>query len=450
MVELANDLTLAVAGDAILTRRVSEFQHERFEEVVEKVRDADASFANLEVLLHDYEGYPKRTRMEPHVRAPPWAADELTWCGFDVVAAATNHSFDYTYGGMEATMLELDDRQIPYAGLGRNLAEARRPAYVDTPAGRVAVVAACSTITPGSIAGERGTDVKGRPGISSLRWQAKYVVPEETYEVLREMSEKLGFEDAKRRMAEMGFPVTGDDGPFQLLVVGQNQNPIIEPGDEFRVRRVPNEHDVASIKRQIKCAERQADWVVSSLHAHEGLEPTPMHHEPAPFVESFAKECVEAGADVFVGHGPHAPRGIEIYDGAPIFYSLGNAFAQIETVTRQPKEMYDQVGLSRDATPAHFYDRMMFDDEGNPAGLLAEKSFWEGILPVVEFEDGELENVRIHPLDLLYGEPRPRRGTPVIAKDELAASIIDDIADRSSRYETEISFEDGVGVVEVE
>jgi hypothetical protein len=33
---------------------------------------------------------------------------------------------------------------------------------------------------------------------------------------------------------------------------------------------------------------------------------------------------VDAGADAVVGHGPHVLRGIELYRGRPIAYSLGN------------------------------------------------------------------------------------------------------------------------------
>ncbi len=45
---------------------------------------------------------------------------------------------------------------------------------------------------------------------------------------------------------------------------------------------------------------------------------------------------IDAGADVFVGHGPHVLRGIEIYKGKPIFYSLSNFIFQNETVLRMP------------------------------------------------------------------------------------------------------------------
>jgi len=61
------DLTLAAAGDAIVTRRLSTLADDRFERIVELVRGAEASVANLEVLLDGYWGYwgtssPRSTR----------------------------------------------------------------------------------------------------------------------------------------------------------------------------------------------------------------------------------------------------------------------------------------------------------------------------------------------------------------------------------------------------
>lgn len=38
-----------------------------------------------------------------------------------------------------------------------------------------------------------------------------------------------------------------------------------------------------------------------------------------------AKEMIDMGVDVVVGHPPHVLQGIEIYKGKPIFYSLGNS-----------------------------------------------------------------------------------------------------------------------------
>lgn len=41
-------------------------------------------------------------------------------------------------------------------------------------------------------------------------------------------------------------------------------------------------------------------------------------------VHAFAHGVIDAGADLVIGHGPHVPRGMEVYKGRLIAYSLGN------------------------------------------------------------------------------------------------------------------------------
>jgi poly-gamma-glutamate synthesis protein (capsule biosynthesis protein) len=62
-----------------------------------------------------------------------------------------------------------------------------------------------------------------------------------------------------------------------------------------------------------------ADAVIVSLHA--GLE---YRAVPELAVVALARGLVRAGADAVIGHHPHVPQGIEVVDGRPIAYSLGN------------------------------------------------------------------------------------------------------------------------------
>lgn len=47
-------------------------------------------------------------------------------------------------------------------------------------------------------------------------------------------------------------------------------------------------------------------------------------HEPRGDLRAWAHAAIEAGADLVVGHGPHVLRGMEIWQGRLIAYSLGN------------------------------------------------------------------------------------------------------------------------------
>ena len=444
-------LSLAAAGDAIITRRLSACEAEPVTRMVDRIRDADASMINLEVMLHDYDAYPGAASGGTYMRAPGWAADELAWAGFDIFAAANNHTGDYSHGGMETTMCELESREIPYAGLGRNLAQAREPAYVDTPAGRVALVAACSTITSGSIAGEQRPDMGGRPGLAPLRTDVTYVVPSDEFDRLRDLSDSLGLEAVKERRRNLGFGVPGDDEDgFALLNVGGGGYLTIEESDndEFAIERTVNEGDLEAFEAQLDAASRQADWVIATVHAHEGKDGHGNDRSIPSFLERVARASIDAGADAFVGHGPHVLRGIEVYEDAPIFYSLGNFLMQNETVSRLPAEIYNRYDLAHDALPADLYDERVEDDDGEPAGFLADRGFWESVLPITHYDGGTLDRIELLPLDLGGDEPRPRRGRPGLADEETGTRILDELTELSAPYGTTISIDDGRGMID--
>ena len=71
--------------------------------------------------------------------------------------------------------------------------------------------------------------------------------------------------------------------------------------------------------QQIATLRNEADVVVAILHA--GREWVPV---PPPYVCQTYRALVEAGADLVVGQHPHVPQGVEVYQGRPIAYSLGN------------------------------------------------------------------------------------------------------------------------------
>lgn len=55
--------------------------------------------------------------------------------------------------------------------------------------------------------------------------------------------------------------------------------------------------------------------------SHAGAEFLPI---PTPRIRRLYREFIELGADLVVGHHPHVVQGLELYQGQPIFYSLGN------------------------------------------------------------------------------------------------------------------------------
>ncbi len=436
---------LACAGDALITRKIEESDDEAAA-VLDRVREADAGIVNLEMMIHDFDGYPASNDVArfsgTYLRAPGWVLDELSNAGFSLFAAASNHTGDFSHGGMLQTMRELEQRELSYAGLGRNLAEARAPTYVDTPGGRVALISACSTVTPGTEAGERAPEIGGRPGLAPLRLRTRYVLPESKLDALEAISETLGLERMKRERKDSGLPAAyaNDDDVFHFLHVseGHDYSLEFESGEEPNIYQVPYERDVQALLAQIERARRQADRVVVSLHAHEGENGHYNDPTTAPFIPEFARQCVDAGADVFVGHGPHTVRGVEIYNGAPLFYSLGNFISQFEAIPKLPPEIYDRFDLGPEATPADVHEK-----------ILTKREYWESVVPICTFGEDGVESIELLPIEQGYDEEPPRHGRPRYADEPTAKRVIERIAERSEPYETTISFEDGAGIVEL-
>lgn len=87
---------------------------------------------------------------------------------------------------------------------------------------------------------------------------------------------------------------------------------------------------------EIAAAVRQADvWAdLVVLSFHGGAEGSGARHVPGKVevawgesrgdVRALSRAAVDAGADLVIGHGPHVLRGMEVYRGRLIAYSLGN------------------------------------------------------------------------------------------------------------------------------
>ena len=448
----SEEFTVTATGDAILTREILPYEGEspEFDRMLRTLRGADATATNLEVIVHDYEGYPAAASGGTYMRAPPKVLDELDGMGCNLFSAATNHVFDFTYGGIERTLEELEKRDLAAAGLGRNLYEARRPAYAETPAGRVGMVSCCSSITPGSSAGPQSPALSGRPGLSPLSVEPIYHVTESELEELEAVSETAGIEAMKRSWLDRGIYYNHDWNDPSYFHFGDMKFRTVDDEAETGLRYEASEDDREAILGEIESADRAADWVVATLHTHQGVEGRQLTAETPEFVQSFARDCVDAGADLFVGTGPHVLRGIEIYDDSPIFYSLGNFIVQNETVERLPPESFDRYGLDEQTDVSAVFDARLYDEDGDPKGDLASEAFWETIVPECTFTaDGGLESVELHPCTLQRDSPRSQRGIPVGATGEEAASILESVVELSEPFGTDIRLKDRSAVVEV-
>jgi hypothetical protein len=99
--------------------------------------------------------------------------------------------------------------------------------------------------------------------------------------------------------------------------------------------------------KEISRAAQRYDILVLSIHAgaegRDALHVTPgmekYLEEPRGDLVRFAHDAIDRGADLVVGHGPHVPRALELYQGRLIAYSLGN-FATYGGVNVQGESGY--------------------------------------------------------------------------------------------------------------
>lgn len=451
--------TLAVSGDAILNRRVSVCEDERFRSLVERFRAADAGFTHLEVNLLDYDDpdvYPAAEAGGTWMRAPPAIGAELAWAGIDMVSHASNHALDYGYGGLESTWAALADADLDWAGTGRNLAAARGPTYRETPGGRVACVSMTTSFTRWSRAGEARRDVQGRPGVNPLGYH--FELGPDRLEQLLELAEA------------MGLWVTPEGEEWLLNPPGLH-NTVYRFGetDEPGVHPVLDTADRRGNLQAVREADRQADRAIVHVHSHE-WDTAGTLADPPPFMPPFARDCIDAGADVVVCQGSHTPlRGVETYGDGVIFYDPGDFFMMSDTTERLPAEFYDRYGGDLEGHPADampgepladrgissLFDEEADDSEADYGGAVRspEGGYFSGevlgcLLGVCTFEEeGGLERVELHPATL-QGSPTLYKGVPLRARADRARRIVEHVDDLSTAFDTDVRFEDGIGVVE--
>lgn len=129
---------------------------------------------------------------------------------------------------------------------------------------------------------------------------------------------------------------------------------------------------------RVRSAAADADIVVVTFHA--GAEGADRDHvpegpeeylgEPRGDSRAFAHAVIDAGADLVVGHGPHVLRGMEVYGGRLIAYSLGN-FAGYRAFSLDGALARSMVLSARIAADGRFVDGRIHPTElvgeGTPA-----------------------------------------------------------------------------------
>ena len=238
------------------------FPIERYTELVRPtLAAADLRFGNCE---RQYSARKKGVGLAAHGCQPPEMAQIFSDCGFDAMTIANNHMYDFGPEPLLDTRALLLEKGIQVTGAGKDLEEARRPAIVERNGIKVGFLGYCSIIPNG---GEAGPD---KVGIASLRVKTYY--------------EPRG------------------------------------PHAPTRVHTEPDERDMKMILDDVALLRKRVDVVMVAFHWGMIWVPRVI----ADYEVTVAHACIDAGADLIMGHHAHVPKGIEVYKGKAIFYDLSN------------------------------------------------------------------------------------------------------------------------------
>lgn len=203
--------------------------------------------------------------------------------------------------------------------------------------------------------------------------------------------------------------------------------------------------------RAVRKARTQADWLMVSLHTHEADKTV---DSPARFAVTFAKTCIDHGADIIIMHGAHVLRGLEIYKGRPIFYGLGNFIYQSRCLEKLPADVYERYVLEPGTTPNDAFDHI---EALQMASAKANQEDWSphitgstfSALAKIRFDGKALNGIELYPIVLTNQQNRLVSGCPTLAKDLLAEKILQNLSTLSAPFGTVINMVDGVGLVDL-
>ncbi|HWX53457.1 MAG TPA: CapA family protein [Verrucomicrobiae bacterium] len=154
-----------------------------------------------------------------------------------------------------------------------------------------------------------------------------------------------GRASSRRVLDERGIAHSGDIGDIAHLTVKGQRVAVISfatyPG-------AYNFLDLDDTVQTIRAAKAESDFVIVSFHGGgEGLSRQHVLRGTEKFLgenrgdlRRFTHAAIDAGAQLVLGSGPHVVRGMEVYKGKLIAYSLGN-FA-----TYGPFSLSEESGLS--------------------------------------------------------------------------------------------------------
>jgi poly-gamma-glutamate capsule biosynthesis protein CapA/YwtB (metallophosphatase superfamily) len=185
---------------------------------------------------------------------------------------------------------------------------------------------------------------------------------------------EAGFDDTMQAIEDAGMKAVGRKG--QILYTEANGIKAAFIGFSY-LDYHNSMHDLPAGTALVKEAAENADIVVISVHAGaEGTDAIHTRNETEYFYSEnrgnsvqFARTMIDAGADLVLGHGPHVPRAVELYQDKLIAYSLGNflGYRTLSTVGSLGTSMILQIQMDQQGNfQAGRIIPVALDDSGVP------------------------------------------------------------------------------------
>jgi poly-gamma-glutamate capsule biosynthesis protein CapA/YwtB (metallophosphatase superfamily) len=433
--KITEPFTFAAVGDILAPRRpFGQLQDPGFQALVKVMRAADMTYANLEgpiinVSDPDYHG--------PQVPVGNWLPisiiDDLKSMGVRIMTTANNQSLTDGADGLFRTNRLLDEAKITHAGTGRNLADARAARFATTPKGTIGVVGIFS-IDPTSNPERpvRYSDARDNvPGLNPLHVVPYNIVTAEQMASLRKIRDAM-YANRSEVLVPIA-PVPPNESTTELSLFGA----LYKVGEKVgSLSYMPDPRDLAGILQSIRIGKQNSDFMIVAMHTHQNsfAYQAYSHDNSSPdFLVEVAHKAIDNGADVFVGHGVHTLRGVEIYKGKPIFYGVASFIFQ-------------------EGPAAYITDPSRRQPGGDEAAApLGPSDTHEPLLATSRYEGGKLVEVRLYPADTGLDGTRSisKSGIPMTPSPEQAQRILKLLQDISRPFGTKISIENNVGVIHV-
>ncbi len=138
-----------------------------------------------------------------------------------------------------------------------------------------------------------------------------------------------GYSETRKLLKEQGIAAVGNKDEVVTRIIKGKRVSVIG----FYINSAYNSLlDIKTSMKLISAAATNCDILIltfhggaegdSAIHIKPGME-TYLGENRGNLIE-FCHQAIDNGADLIIGHSPHVPRGMELYKGRLIAYSLGN------------------------------------------------------------------------------------------------------------------------------